>query len=317
MYRSMTMATDRHRASTNPFGAYAEVPVAGGELVVGRSGPPVGAGEATVLAIHGMSGSHMIYRSVVRELGQRTRASVLVPDLRGRGRSAHLPGPFGIGTHVADLLAVLDHEGAQRAVLVGHSMGAYVAARMAVEHPERVAAVVLLDAGLPYAAPVFDPSAMIEMVVGAALERMHMSFASVADYVASWRANPAFARAWNADVEAYAHHDVVSDGRAARCVTSEEAVWADGRDLLLDDASRTALDAVRTPVHLVRAPHNLHDDDAPFLPRLLLDPFLASHPDISCEEVADVNHYTLVLGDSPGPARVAAAIAAVARHSAS
>jgi lipase len=311
----MTMATDA--LSTNPFGACAEVPVAGGELLVASAGPPSGAGEATVLAVHGMSGSYVIYRSVVRELGRRMRASVLAPDLRGRGRSAHLPGPFGIGTHVADLLAVLDHAGAERVVLVGHSMGAYVVARLAAEHPERVAGVVLLDAGLPYAAPAIDPGAVIEMVVGPTIERLHMSFESVADYIASWRANPAFARAWSADVEAYAHHDVVSDGRTARCVVSEEAVWADGRDLLLDDASRTALEAVRTPVHLLRAPHALHDEDDPLLPRPLLDRFVATHPHVSFEDVAGVNHYTLVLGDSPGPARVAAAIERISRQSAS
>ena len=303
--------------SANPFGACAEVPVAGGELLVARSGPPVGSGEVTVLAVHGMSASYVIYRTVVRELGRRMRASVLAPDLRGRGRSAHLPGPFGIAAHVADLLAVLDHAGAHRVVLVGHSMGAYVVARLAAEHPERAAGVVLLDAGLPHPALPEDPGAAIEAVVGPTLDRLHVSFASVADYVASWRTHPAFARAWNADVEAYVRHEVVSNGRAAHCVVSEDAVRADGRDLLFDDRTRTALDGVRAPVRLLRAPRGVRDDDDPLLPRALLDPFLAAHPDVGFEEVAGVNHYTLVLGDSPGPARVAAAIEAISRHAAS
>jgi pimeloyl-ACP methyl ester carboxylesterase len=294
--------------SANPFGVCDWVQVAGGELLVARAGPPVGAGEMTVLAVHGMSASYVSYRTVTRELGRRLRASVLAPDLRGRGRSAHLPGPFGIGAHVADLLAVLDDARAQRAVLVGHSMGAYVVARLAAEHPERVAGVVLLDGGLPDAAPPYDPDAVIDAVVGPALERPHVSYASVADYVASWRAHPAFARAWNADVEAYVRHDVVSDGRAAHCVVSQEAVRIDSRDLLLDDATRTALDRVRAPVHLLRAPRGVRDDDDPVLPRPVLDRFLAAHPDVGFEEVADVNHYTLVLGASPGPARVAATI---------
>jgi hypothetical protein len=139
----------------------------------------------------------------------------------------------------------------------------------------------------------------------------------VADYVASWRTHPAFARAWNADVEAYVRHEVVSNGRAAHCVVSEDAVRADGRDLLFDDRTRTALDGVRAPVRLLRAPRGVRDDDDPLLPRALLDPFLAAHPDVGFEEVAGVNHYTLVLGDSPGPARVAAAIEAISRHAAS
>jgi lipase len=301
---------------TNPFCVTDDVPVAGGELLVARAGPPVGAGEVTVLAVHGICGSYAIYRTVVRELGRRMPASVLAPDLRGRGRSAHLPGPFGIAAHVADLLDVLDHAGAQRVVLVGHSMGAYVVARLAAEHPERAAGVVLLDAGLPYAPPPDAPGAGVESVAGPVLERLHISFASVADYVASWRTHPALARVWSADVEACARHNVVSDGRAAHCVASEEAVRADARDLVLDDATRTALDRVRAPVHLLRATRCLPYDDNPLLARPVLDPFLAEHPDVRFEEVADVNHYTMVLGDSPGPARVAAAIEAISRASA-
>jgi pimeloyl-ACP methyl ester carboxylesterase len=54
---------------------------------------------------------------------------------------------------VRDLTAVLDHAGARRALLVGHSMGAHVAARLSAEHPERAAGVVLVDGGLPIPAP--------------------------------------------------------------------------------------------------------------------------------------------------------------------
>jgi pimeloyl-ACP methyl ester carboxylesterase len=305
-----SQAVDDRRS--DPFSTQVGVPVAGGELRVARAGPPVRAAEATVLALHGISASHLAYRTVARELGRRTRASVLAPDLRGRGRSARLPGPFGFAAHVADLVAVLDHAGAERVVLVGHSMGAYLAARLAAERPDRTAAVVLLDAGLPFADPPPHADAAIEAVVGPALERLHITFDSMEDYVAGWRGNPAFARAWSADVEAYARYDMVSQGGRVRCVVSEEAVWTDGRDLLLDDATRTALDRVRAPVHMLRAPRGLQDDDRPLLPRPLLDPFLARRPDVRFEEVADVNHYTLIMGDSPGPARVAAAIAAAA-----
>ena len=302
----------RDDRSTNPFGAHHRVPVAGGGLLVARAGPPASAGQPTVLAVHGISSSHVIFRTVVRELGRRMSASVLAPDLRGRGRSAHLPPPYGLGSHVADLIAVLDHADAQRVVLVGHSMGAYVAARLAAEHPERVAGVVLLDGGLPSAPGPIDPDVVIEAVVGPAIERMHTRFASTDAYVAGWRGHPAFARAWSADVEAYARYDMVSDGRDVRCVVSEEAVRTDARDLMLDEASLTALDRVTAPIRLLRALRGLGEDDDPALPRLLVDIFLVGHPDVRFEEVDDVNHYTLVIGDSPGPARVAAAIEAAA-----
>ena len=312
MAPSLDLADEDSRG--DPFAARIEVPVAGGKLVVARAGPPVGAGEAAVLALHGISSSHMTFRTVARELGRRMRATLLAPDLRGRGRSAHLPPPFGLKAELADLLAVLDHVRAQRVVLVGHSSGAYLAARLAAEHPERAAGLVLLDAGLPSITPPSDPDTMLEDVVGPALDRLRMRFATPDDYVAGWRAHPAFARGWSADVEAYARYELVSDGRTVRCMVSEEAVRADARDLLVDQRTLTALDRVQAPVRLLGAARGLKDDDQPMLPPLLVRMFLAGHPTASFEEVPDVNHYTLVMGDSPGPARVAAAIEAVARQ---
>ena len=45
--------------------------------------------------------------------------------------SAGLPGPYGFAAHLADLLSVLDDAGVERAVLAGHSMGAYLATGLA------------------------------------------------------------------------------------------------------------------------------------------------------------------------------------------
>src|ERR1700730_18275985 len=116
-----------------------------------RRRPRRGEAACVVLAAHGVTASLMTWRTVARRLDQRI--CLLAPDFRGRGRRAKLPGPYGMATHVADLLAVLDHVGAQSVVLVGHSMGAYVVARLAAEHPERARALVLLDAGLPFPRP--------------------------------------------------------------------------------------------------------------------------------------------------------------------
>jgi lipase len=292
-----------------PFGVQFDVPVTGGELAVFRAGPPPDEADAVILGVHGITSSHMTYRTVARLLAG-TGTCLLAPDLRGRGRSAGVHGPYGLATHVADLLAVLDHAGAQRVVLVGHSMGAYIAARLAADHPDRATSLVVLDAGLPFAQRPENPDAVFEAVVGPALERLHMRFETMEEYVDGWRRHPALARAWNDDVEAYARYDMVSDGRTVRCVVSEEAVRIDGRDLLLDDATRTALSRVQAPIHLMRAPRGLLDDDNPLLPHAYLDPFLVAMPAVRFEEVADVNHYTLVMGDSPGPARLAATITA-------
>jgi hypothetical protein len=139
--------------------------------------------------------------------------------------------------------------------------------------------------------------------------RLAITFPSADQYVEGWRAHPAFARAWDDDIEAYARYDLVEDGRVARCAASPAAVRTDSRDMVLDDVTRVALDRVHAPAQLLRAEHGLFDDD-PLIPADVLHAFAAAHPSVRVEEVADVNHYTLIMGDSPGPRRVVAAIEA-------
>jgi hypothetical protein len=133
------------------------------------------------------------------------------------------------------------------------------------------------------------------------------------EYVAGWRAHPAFTRAWDDDVEAYARYDMTHDGRTARCVVNEDAVQADSFDLVFDNVTRRAIGRVRAPVRLLRAPRGPLDDPRPVIPDDYLEAFAADHPEVDVEYVPDTNHYTLILGRSPGPARVAAAIEAAVR----
>jgi hypothetical protein len=97
-----------------------------------------------------------------------------------------------------------------------------------------------------------------------------------------------------------------------RYVINLNAVEADSDEMLSDPTNRTSMDRVHVPVSLLRAPRGTLDDDNPLISRALLEAFATQHPAAHVDDVEGVNHYTLVLGDSPGPARVAAAIEAAA-----
>src|SRR5207249_2055540 len=123
----------------------------------------------------GITSSHMAFRATARHLGAIPGLCLLAPDLRGRGRSA-LPGRYGFATHMADLLAVLDDAGAERVVLAGHSMGGYVAARLAADHPDRIGGLVLLDGGPLIPVPDgHEPEEILETGVEQATARLKMS----------------------------------------------------------------------------------------------------------------------------------------------
>jgi pimeloyl-ACP methyl ester carboxylesterase len=294
-----------------PLGRRLVVPVAGGELDVSRTDIAPQDADVVVLAIHGISSSHLVWRPTVRALSDRVNASVLAPDLRGRGRSAGLPGPYGFAAHMADLLATLDAAGVEQAVLAGHSLGAYLATSLAAAHPDRVAGLVLIDGGLAVPS-AFDEDAdeLVEHMLDAALEYSGTTFTSAGAYVDSWREHPAFAGEWNEDVDAYVRYELTGQPGAMQRAISVPAVRADLVDLVRDEVARAAVDRVRAPISLLTAPRGLRNDFA-LLPAMLVNTFAATHPRAHVERVPDVNHYTVLLGER-GSARVAAAIAAVA-----
>jgi O-succinylbenzoic acid--CoA ligase len=103
----------------------------------------------TVLLIHGT----LLTSSQFLRLGYllQPQFRVLAVDRRGSGASRmERPAPVSIERHVADLVAVLDAAGVDRAVLFGHSFGANVTLELAARHPGRVASVVAYEP--PYVA---------------------------------------------------------------------------------------------------------------------------------------------------------------------
>ncbi|MGH3867544.1 MAG: alpha/beta fold hydrolase [Pseudonocardiaceae bacterium] len=288
------------------------VPVAGGSLTVAVAGPGEPGAAALVLGVHGITGSHRSLAVLARHLAARN-ITFLAPDLRGRGASAGLRGPYGLDTHVADLVAVLGYWGAERAVLAGHSMGAYIVARLAAAHSGHSAGVVLVDGGLPPSVPPNtdpDPDVVLEAVLGPAFARLRMTFASPEDYRDFWRRHPAFANRWNSDMEGWVDYDLDGLPGALRSTVVEAAVRADGHDLLDGAAAWEAVAAVPEPVVLIRAPRGLADEPNPLLSEAVVDEAKRTVPGMRDVLVADTNHYLIVLGDREA-AVVAAEIAQV------
>ena len=276
------------------------VPVEGGELAVYDSGP---AQAPTVLLLHGITASALSFVPVRRALSPAIRT--LTVDLRGRGESAELPGPYGMTVHVRDLIAVLDHLEIERVVVAGHSMGATIAARLAHDHPQRVSALVLIDGGLPLPAPPdLDPDVVLEAIIGPAIARLSMEFTSVEDYFEFWRRHPAVGPAWSADVEAYLRYDLTGRPPRLRSRVSAEAVRVDGRDLLV--GTQLPLEEVSVPMWLLRAGRGLLDEPGGLIPESTATAAAATIPQLTLTNLPDLNHYTVVLG--AGAEAVAAAI---------
>lgn len=252
-----------------------------------------GDGPRVIVAAHGITASAMSFGAVARHLP--AEASLVALDLRGRGGSASLPGPFGMDAHAADIVAVAERLGTPVA-LAGQSMGAYAALRAAARRPELFSRLVLIDGGLPLPLPAgADPDAVLAATVGPAIARLSQTFPGEQAYIDFFRQHPALSDEWNEDVEAYVRYDIAGEPSAVRSKVNPEAVAADGRDLLINGASyEDDLKILSVPAKLLYAPKGMLGAEPGLMPQALVDHWAALAPALAAELVAETNHYTIL-----------------------
>lgn len=287
---------------------YSEIDVAadGGTLHAGVWDPVGAPAEApTVVAIHGITSTHRAWDLLPASLpGVR----VVAPDLRGRGRSNGLGGPFGMARHADDVAALLRAVGGAPAVVVGHSMGGFVSVVLAHRHPDLVTEVVLVDGGLPLDVPTdVDPDVVMEAVLGPAARRLAMTFPDAGAYREFWREHPAFAHSWSDALARCFDYDLEPADGVWRPSSRIEAVTGDQRELATGASLLPALRELDVPLVFLRAERGLQDD-GPLYPADHVARWAARLPVLTTVEVPDVNHYTIVMGEA-GAAVVAREVA--------
>lgn len=265
-----------------------EVPVAGGQLAVFQYGD--GAGEP-VLLIHGVTSSNRAFQLFADELIARGKAPYAV-DLRGRGDSNSLPGPFGMAQHAKDMATVIDYFKWNKPEVIGHSMGGFVLAALAGLYPEKLGRKVFADGGIPLPLP---PGMTVEQVMpfilGPALQRLSMFFESKEVYRDYWKEHPALKRGWGPVMEEYVDYDL----RNGKPSTNPQAVEEDSRDLFGDDLVAKSLRSLTEDCLLIRAPRGLQNEEGGLYPLPATELVLEGYPHIKMVHLDDVNHYEMFL----------------------
>lgn len=135
------MDLDRYRPISVPVPDVAGTALGGGDWA--GDGFPV-------LGIPGLTSNHRLMHLLAEALpGHR----LVAQDARGRASGCGVPCPDSLTTHAEDLVRLLDDRGIDKAVVVGHSMGGFIALRFAQLHPDRVGGLALIDGGPPVKLP--------------------------------------------------------------------------------------------------------------------------------------------------------------------
>ncbi|MDE2837004.1 MAG: alpha/beta hydrolase [Chloroflexota bacterium] len=98
-----------------------------------------------LLLLHGFPRTRRTWEQITPALAERF--TVVAPDRRGYGDSERIPDPaaYGLAAMAEDAVALMDHLGHERFVVVGHDKGAPTARRVAADLPERVVGMVQID----------------------------------------------------------------------------------------------------------------------------------------------------------------------------
>jgi pimeloyl-ACP methyl ester carboxylesterase len=129
------------------------------------------AGQA-ILFLHGWPDSWFSFSRLLPLLPGRYRT--LAPDQRGFGDSDRPDAGYGIDDLASDAVAFLDTLGIEHAAVVGHSMGTFVARRVAEAHPARVASLVLIGSAF---SPVNDVTRDVRASLATLEDPVSMEFA--------------------------------------------------------------------------------------------------------------------------------------------
>jgi len=251
-----------------------------------------------MVALHGLTASYLNFIGVAEKLAGRR--PLVAFDLRGRGDSDKPAGPYGMVQHARDVAAAMRAMELGPSIVIGHSMGAFVAAALAAQEPGLVAGLVLIDGGcLPAAAGVAPAGQAANAALAARIAQLRSTYPSREEYRKFWRTQPHFPAAdWNRWVEDFLDYEVGGES-PVQPKASEVGVLADMAEVVQYEAVVERLKSIRVPTILLRAERGFTPDQGPLLPDELAAVIRSYVPQVEDHKFPGTTHYTIVLGEGP------------------
>jgi lipase len=251
---------------------------------------------APVVALHGLTASHLNFIGIAERLAGRCALFAL--DLRGRGDSDKPEAPYGMSQHARDVAAAMHAMGLEPSIVVGHSMGAFVATALAAQEPGLVSGLVLIDGGYALDPPTTgSPDHALGAALALRITGLRQTYPSRQAYREFWRTQPHFPpEEWNPWIEAFLDYEVGGES-PVQPKASEAGVRADLMEAFQRDAINDRLKSIHVPTLWVRAESGFTRAQPPLFPDALAERFRSYVPQVEHHKFAGTTHYTIVLGE--------------------
>lgn len=164
-----------------------------------------------ILLIHGSTANCRTFDSMVPSLLSRHR--VISLDLRGRGLSDKPDTGYSLDHPISDIQCVMDDIGIQSAVVMGHSLGAYITAYLAGNCPNRVDKLVMIDGG---ATQTREHAGLVQTALAPIWDRSLQTFPTADEYI-SFVTRLTMFHPWRSEIETYFRHEIEAVEGGVRC----------------------------------------------------------------------------------------------------
>lgn len=248
-----------------------------------------------LIALHGLTASYLSFAGVAERLAGRRALFAL--DFRGRGGSDKPSGPYGMAQHAVDVASAMRAMGLGASIIVGHSMGGFVATALAEQAPELVAALVLLDGGYAPAMAASSSQQSLDAALALRINQLRQTYPSRDAYQQFWRTQPHFPPdVWNSWIEAFLDYEIDGDPPALHPRAFEAGVRADLMEGLDRERIIARCQGICVPVLMLRAPAGFLPGSPPLFSDAVMEQMRTCIPQMEEHLILDCTHYTMIMG---------------------
>jgi pimeloyl-ACP methyl ester carboxylesterase len=240
-----------------------------------------------ILCIHGITANSRFWDCLASALASHHR--VIAMDLRGRGLSDKPPTGYSIEHHCKDILALMNDQGLERPVLMGHSLGAFISLVFAAKYPQRVDRLILVDGG-----GKLSETQMAKVFAGIkpSLDRLGQVFPSIEAYLLQMKQAP-YLQPWNSYMETYFRYEIEEVEGGVRSRVHPKHIEEEARNLGKVDSSQFYT-KVTSPTLILRATKGMLAEDDLLLPEDVADRMAREIPNAKRVNVEGTNHYSIL-----------------------
>jgi len=241
-----------------------------------------------ILCVHGITANCRCWDVLAASLTPDYR--VMAMDLRGRGQSQKPATGYSLDHHLRDINCLLDDLQLERAVIMGHSLGAFIGLAFAAQYPQRTERLILVDGGGDLSTEQFDK---VFDGIKPALDRLGQIFPSADAYLDKMKQAP-YLHPWTPAIETYCRYEIEAADGGVRTNIDPAHIREESANIRKVNCA-SFYPGLQCEVLILRAPNGLLSQDDLLLPEDVIKKMTTGIQHVKRFDVADTNHYGILM----------------------